>query len=223
MQPIAFIRSPFAEKFGVPRQSGLAGRVVSRVIFTREFSHPDFIRGIEQFSHLWIIWGFHCNRHDVEQPQHATVRPPRFGGNQRLGVFATRSPYRPNELGLSAVRLLEVAPDGSLSIGGADMTDGTPVYDIKPYLPYADALPGAQAGFASEKPSPSLRVLWQEGLREKLTEEQALTVEEILMQDPRPAYHDAPERIYHFCFASFEIDFRVENADLHILRVKHRS
>lgn len=223
MQYIAFIRSPFLEKFGVPRQSGLAEHVVSRIVFTPAFSHPDFIRGIKQFSHLWIIWGFHRNHRDVERSQHATVRPPRLGGNQRLGVFATRSPFRPNELGLSAVRLLGVEADGSLSIGGADMADGTPVYDIKPYLPYADAVSSAQAGFAEGKPAPSLHVLWQDGLKEKLTMEQALALEEILAQDPRPAYHDTPDRIYHLCFAPYEVDFRVEDTKLHILRVKRRA
>lgn len=224
MQPIAFIRSPFVEKFGIPRQSGLAQRVVSRIVFVPEFSHPDFTRGIDQFSHIWIIWGFHCNTHDAGESFHATVRPPRLGGNQRMGVFATRSPYRPNELGLSAVRLLAVNEDGSLSIGGADMVDGTPVYDIKPYLPYADALPGAQAGFAAEKPDAALRIVWQDSCgKEALSEGHIQALEEILAQDPRPAYHDAPDRVYHLCYSLFELDFSVENSVLRVLRIKHRS
>ncbi len=217
---VAFIRSPFVEKFGVPRQSGLAEHVVSRVVFTPEFSHPDFIRGIEQFSHLWIIWGFHCNPTDV---MHATVRPPRLGGNQRMGVFATRSPFRPNNLGLSAVRLLGVEQDGSLRIGGADMVDGTPVFDIKPYLPYADALPDARGGYAAEPPAPSLRVLWAEGTQKDIPEDQLLALNELLAQDPRPAYHDDPDRSYHLCFSSLEVDFKVKAGILRVLRVKPRS
>ena len=207
MQPIAFIRSPYVEKFGVPRQSGLAPHVLSRVEFEEPYRQPEFVRGLEQFSHLWLIWGFH--RH-VGEPVHPTVRPPRLGGNVRVGVFATRSPYRPNALGLSAVRLVEVQ-DGALMIAGADMVDGTPVYDIKPYLRYADCIEDATGGYTDTKERKLLEVVFPEQLRPQgMTELQVQALRELLAQDPRPAYQEDPQRIYHLILAPYEVDFSVE-------------
>ena len=159
MQPIAYIRSPFAEKFGVPRQGNLAPHVISEIVFEPEFRNEDCVRGLEKFSHLWLIWQFHCNGSDW----HPTVRPPRLGGNTRLGVFATRSPFRPNGLGLSVVKIVSIEPGPVIRVSGADMVDGTPIYDIKPYVPYSDAISDAAAGF-TETPWESLRVQLPEKL-----------------------------------------------------------
>ena len=207
MEPIAHIRSPFVEKFGVPRQSGLAPHVTARVEFTPAYRHPDFVRGLSDFSHLWLIWGFHRNS---PAEARATVRPPRLGGNVRLGVFATRSPFRPNGLGLSAVRLLAVQEGPCLCISGADMVDGTPVYDIKPYLPYADSIPDADAGFAAVAPRRELRVEPPAvPLPAGLSPDWLQALCEALAQDPRPAYQDDPRRIYHLSFHPCEVDFSV--------------
>ena len=212
MQPIAHIRSPFAEKFGVPRQSGLAPHVESFVAWEPAYRHSDFVRGLSEFSHIWLIWGFHCNASDEV---HATVRPPRLGGNVRMGVFATRSPFRPNGLGLSAVRLLAVEAEG-LRISGADMVDGTPVYDVKPYLPYADAIPEAQGGFTS-LPRHELRVELPQRLPSPLPQGWVEALCEVLAQDPRPAYQDDPSRVYHLAYRPFEVDFTVSEGVLRVL------
>ena len=212
MDPIGYIRSPFAEKFGVPRQSGLAPTVPCRLELAPAYRHPDYVRGLEEFSHLWLIWGFHCNN---PAEVHATVRPPRLGGNVRMGVFATRSPFRPNGLGLSAVRLIAVE-QGALLLSGGDMVDGTPVYDIKPYLPYADALPEATGGFTTRAPRSTLRVEWPASLPPALTEEWLHALQEALAQDPRPAYQDDPERVYHMAFKPYEVDFSVSDKVLHV-------
>lgn len=206
MEPIGHIRSPFAEKFGVPRQSGLAPHVLSRLEFTPPFRHPDYVRGLADFSHLWLIWGFHCNSASAV---HATVRPPRLGGNARMGVFATRSPFRPNGLGLSAVRLLAVEEGPSLLLAGADMVDGTPVYDVKPYLPYADSIPDAEGGFAAAVERTTLQVELPDALPAGLPQGWLPALCEVLAQDPRPAYQDEPERIYHLSFHPYEVDFSV--------------
>lgn len=213
MEPIAHIRSPFAEKFGVPRQSGLAPHVVSYVEWAPEYRHPDFVRGLEEFSHIWLIWGFHCN---AECEVHATVRPPRLGGNVRMGVFATRSPFRPNGMGLSAVRLLGVEPCGRLKIAGADMVDGTPVYDIKPYLSYADAIPDATGGFTASTPRELLQVELPQRLPQPLPEDWLAALVEALAQDPRPAYQEDPQRIYHLAFRPYEVDFSVHDGTVHV-------
>lgn len=217
MQPIAHIRSPFAEKFGVPRQSGLAPHVVCRLEFTPDYRHPDFVRGLEDFSHLWIIWGFHCNRADELRP---TVRPPRLGGNVRMGVFATRSPFRPNGLGLSAVRLMAVEEGPSLLLAGADMVDGTPVYDIKPYLAYADAFPEASGGFVASTPRRELLVELPAVLPPDLPPGWVQALREVLAQDPRPAYQDDPQRVYHLVFRPCEVDFCVQCGILHVLALR---
>lgn len=211
--PIAYLRSPFADKFGVPRQGNLAPHVISDVVFEPAFSQAECLRGIEQFSHLWLIWGFHCNE---ESRWHPTVRPPRLGGNERVGVFATRSPFRPNPLGLSVVRIVAVEPGVRLRVSGADMVDGTPIYDIKPYIPYADAVPDAAAGFTA-RPWEPLQVRILAHLPSGVTPEWVEGLREVLAQDPRPAYQNIPERVYHLVYLPYDVSFRVEDGVAHIL------
>ncbi len=215
MEPVAHIRSPFAEKFGVPRQGNLAPHVESVIEFTPAYRNPDCLRGIERFSHLWLIWGFDRNGTQWSP----TVRPPRLGGNVRLGVFATRSPFRPNGLGLSVVRLLAVENGVCLRVSGADMVDGTPIYDVKPYIPYADALPEASAGF-TETPWEPLRVCWDCARPARAPEHWCAALEETLAQDPRPAYQDDPQRHYHLILKPFEVSFRVEGGCAHVLALR---
>lgn len=215
LQPVAILRSPFAEKFGVPRQGNLAPHVISTVVPQPGFENPDFWRGIEQFSHLWLIWGFHRN---AEQGYRPTVRPPRLGGNARLGVFATRSPFRPNGLGLSVVKLVSVEADGTLRVSGADMVDGTPIYDVKPYIPYADALPDAAAGF-TETPRVMLEVAVECPLPPAAPATWVQAMRETLAQDPRPAYQQDPQRLYHLILSPYELTFRVEAGVAHVVAV----
>lgn len=205
MQPIAYIRSPFAEKFGVPRQGNLAPHVISEIVFEPAFRNDDCVRGLESFSHIWLIWQFHCNGNEW----HPTVRPPRLGGNTRLGVFATRSPFRPNGLGLSVVKIVSVEPGPVIRVSGADMVDGTPIFDIKPYVPYSDAVPGASAGF-TQTPWEPLKVQLPGALPAGVTSEWCAALRETLAQDPRPAYQQDPERVYHLILKPFEVHFRVE-------------
>lgn len=205
MEPVAHIRSPFADKFGVPRQPNLAPHVISEIVFAPAYSSPECVRGLTDFSHLWLIWGFHCNDGAAWHP---TVRPPRLGGNTRVGVFATRSPFRPNGLGLSVVKLISVEPGPVLRVSGADMVDGTPIYDIKPYIPYADSLPTATGGF-TETPRNMLAVQFDCKLPHHAPTDWVIAVSEVLAQDPRPAYQHDPERIYHIIYKPFELSFRV--------------
>lgn len=205
IRPIAHVRSPFAEKFGVPRQGNLAPHVISEIVFEPGFCQPECVRGLEAFSHLWLIWQFHCNGSDW----HPTVRPPRLGGNTRLGVFATRSPFRPNGLGLSVVKLVSVEPGPVLRISGADMVDGTPIFDIKPYVPYSDSIPEAAAGF-TETPWQPLEVQLPGSLPTGATPEWEAALRETLAQDPRPAYQNDSRRLYHLVLKPFEVHFRVE-------------
>ena len=206
MQPIAHIRSPFAEKFGVPRQGNLAPHVISEIVFEPAFRNEDCVRGLEKFSHIWVVWQFHCNG----QEWHPTVRPPRLGGNTRLGVFATRSPFRPNGLGLSVVKLVSVEPGPVLRVSGADMVDGTPIFDIKPYVPYSDSVPEALGGF-TETPWEPLAVQLPDALPKGATEEWCQALRETLAQDPRPAYQQDPERVYHLVLKPFEVHFLVQD------------
>ncbi len=222
MKPIAHIQSPCREKFGIPRQSGLTPSLTVRLVFEEEFRRAEAVRGLEDFSHVWLLWGFHLN---AGKAWHSTVRPPRLGGNERIGVFATRSPFRPNPIGLSAVALKGVvlnAPDSPvLLLEGADLADGTPVYDIKPYIPYADAHPEARAGFVDERPRAVLTVCSSAGVVWPAVCDEAWrqTLDELLAQDPRPAYQDDPERIYRLTLFPCEVTFRVENGVAHILSV----
>lgn len=222
MEIIAKIKTDFPTKFAIPRQSGILNELESRIVFEGKYKNPDYIRGIEGFSHLWLIWCFSENADKGSSP---TVRPPRLGGNQRVGVFATRSPFRPNPLGLSSVRLLRVeeSSDGPcLVVCGADLMDGTPIFDIKPYVPFSDSHPDAVGGFADEHFSDALQVNFPKELLSLLPEEKREAAIEILRQDPRPSYHNDPERIYGFPFAGFEIRFRVEKEVLHVISVERK-
>ncbi len=217
---VAHIRSDFQQKFGIPRQSGLVDALEADIIFTPEFRDPEALRGLEGFSHLWLIWEFSQARRAKWSP---TVRPPRLGGNQRMGVFATRSPFRPNPMGLSCVKLKEVrlhTPDGPvIRVAGADLLDGTPIYDIKPYLPYADCKPEAVGGFASAPKEATLTVTLPPELEEKVPEAKRAALRGVLAQDPRPSYQDDPERVYGMGFAGLDVHFRVEGGRLTVVEV----
>lgn len=208
---IAHIENDYTSKFGVPRQSGLVEEVVSRIVFEEKFRIPEAVRGLEDFSHLWLIWGFHA----VNRPGwHPTVRPPRLGGNTRIGVFATRSPYRPNALGLSSVRLTGVEKGPVLLVAGADLMNGTPIYDIKPYLPSADCHPEAAGGFSEAREKRRVEVILPGKERGKLTERQAAALIRVLEEDPRPAYQEDGDRIYAFEFAGRNVRFQVQGGVL---------
>ena len=214
IQVIARMHSDFATKFGIPRQSGLVEELRSTIVFEPEFRNPDALRGIGEFSHLWIIWQF---SEAVRQGWSPTVRPPRLGGNTRMGVFATRSPFRPNNLGLSSVKLLGVehtAEFGTvLHVGGADLMDGTPIFDIKPYIPYGDCHPEATGGFTDRAGEFLLKVEFPEQLLQILPVEKQEAAVAVLSHDPRPSYQRKPDRIYGLTFAGFDIRFKV-NEDL---------
>lgn len=220
MEPIARIRSEFPTKFGVPRQAGLVEGLRASVVFEPPYRVADALRGIEGFSHLWLIWEFSKARREGWSP---TVRPPRLGGNKRLGVFATRSPFRPNPIGLSCVRLVEVRQDRELGpvlvVAGADLMDGTPIYDVKPYLPYADCKPEAAGGFAAQPKEADLEVDCPDALLDNLPEEKRAALLAVLAQDPRPQYQDDPSRVYGMAFAGLEVRFRVEGDRLTVTDV----
>ena len=220
MHIIARIRSDFPTKFGIPRQSGLAD-VPARIVFEPEYRNADALRGIEGFSHLWLIWQFSAAVRDGWSP---TVRPPKLGGNKRIGVFATRSPFRPNEIGLSSVRLDRVelnTPDGPvLHISGADLMDGTPIYDIKPYLPYADCHPEAAGGFAEEKKNYALTVDFPPELEAQIAPERRSALRGVLAHDPRPSYQHAPERMYGVAFAGKNVKFTVRDGVLTVRAIE---
>lgn len=219
MKTIARIRNPYDEKFGVPRQSGLADEVLSEIVFEEAYRVPEALRGIEEFSHLWLIWSFDKAQRDTWSP---TVRPPRLGGNRRVGVFATRSPFRPNAIGLSCVKLVSVnkTPDGmTLTVSGADLMNGTPIYDIKPYLPYADCKPEATGGFTDTTEKRTVTVSFSEEAAEKLSPEMRKALASVLKEDPRPAYQEDPGREYIFSFASAQIHFVVKEGRLLVTKV----
>ncbi|MBQ9192678.1 MAG: tRNA (N6-threonylcarbamoyladenosine(37)-N6)-methyltransferase TrmO [Bacteroidales bacterium] len=212
IRPVALYRGSLGSKFGIPRQSGLAPSLQGRIVFEPDYRNREALRGLEGFDRIWLIWGFSANRPAKGEWQ-PTVRPPRLGGNVAMGVWATRSPFRPNPLGLSCVELEGI--DGmDLLVRGADLMDGTPVYDIKPYVPYADSFPGARSGFASSAPESVLEVRIPESLDIAPAERRAL--EEILSLDPRPAYQRVPGRVYGMPFGGKDVHFRVED---HILTV----
>lgn len=217
MKIIARIRNDYDGKFGVPRQSGLVEEVVSTIVFEPEYRVPEALRGIEDFSHLWLIWAFDRTERETWSP---TVRPPRLGGNRRIGVFATRSPYRPNPIGLSCVRLVgvEKGSEGTvLKVAGADLVNGTPIYDIKPYLPYADCRTDAVGGFTDRTEKRRVRVEVPEELAGKMSMETLHALKAVLQEDPRPAYQEDPERVYAFEFGGKHIEFKVENGVLNVL------
>lgn len=210
IHPIAHIHTDFPEKFGIPRQSGIVEELQATVIFEPEYRTADAVRGLEQYSHIWLLWRFsEC----ADKPFSPTVRPPRLGGNTRMGVFATRSPFRPNSIGLSCVRLEKIdfeSPDAPvLHVTGADLMDGTPILDVKPYLPYADCVPNAAGGFALQSKEDILKVNFPRKLLEKIPEEKRQPLLRVLAQDPRPAYQADAERIYGFTFAGFTVKFTV--------------
>jgi tRNA-Thr(GGU) m(6)t(6)A37 methyltransferase TsaA len=207
IRPIAILRTPFAEKFGVPRQSGLVAEAEGRVEFRPEFSAPEFTRGLEAFSHVWLITGFHLN---PPWTGSAVVRPPRLGGNEKVGVFASRSPNRPNELGLSLVKLLAIEP-GVLRVAGVDAVDGTPVYDVKPYLPWTEAKPEATSDWAKETPDkrPAEKIVLPAELAAKLGAETARLVHEVLRLELEPAYHADATRTYGLTLAGWNIRWRI--------------
>ena len=211
MKIIAHIENDFSTKFGIPRQSGLVNSLRSRIVFAPEYRNPDAFRGLEDFSHVWLIWEF---SQAVRQKWSPTVRPPRLGGNTRMGVFAARSPFRPNPVGLSAVQLEEVVLHGAdapyLVVSGADLMNGTPIYDIKPYLPHIDSHPDARGGFAVPAAEHRLKVVFPEQWLEKVPEQLRDGLTEVLAQDPRPSYQHDPERIYGFGFARLEVKFTVD-------------
>lgn len=221
MKIIARIHNDFKEKFGIPRQSGLSGELTSRIVFEPEFRNPDALRGIEGYSHLWLIWEFSEAKRDSWSP---TVRPPRLGGNKRVGVFATRSPFRPNPIGLSSVRLLSVEHTQSegdvLIVGGADLLDGTPIYDIKPYIAYSDCHTDAVSGFADPVKEYALKVDFCKSLLSKVEISKQKSLLLILEQDPRPSYQNDPEREYGMRFADYEIFFKVDGDTLTVTRVE---
>lgn len=218
---VARIKTDFATKFGVPRQSGLVDDLKATIIFEPEYRNADALRGLEGFSHIWLIWSFSETVIDDWQP---TVRPPRLGGNTRMGVFATRSPYRPNPLGLSSVKLEEINHDPQhgtvLIVSGADLMDGTPIYDIKPYLPFTDSHPDAKGGFAEERYGDGLEVIFPDDLLSKIPEDKRGAVKAVLMQDPRPHYQSDPDRLYGMAFAGFDIRFKVEGDVLTVYEVE---
>ena len=211
IKPIAYFHSPLTSKFGLPRQSGLADDLVGRIVLEPEYRREEAVRGLEQFDYLWLIWEFSGNPHEQ---QGLTVRPPRLGGNERVGVFASRSPFRPNRLGLSCVYINKVEmteKEGPvIYVKGADLMDGTPIYDIKPYVTYADSHPEARSGFVDQSEWHELKVEIPENLSSRFTPEQLQTLRKLLALDPRPHYQDNPDRIYGMPFETYDIRFKVE-------------
>jgi len=220
LKVIAKIRTDFPTKFGIPRQSGIVGSLRGTIVFEPEFRVAEAVRGLEEFSHLWLIWEFSKAVRDTWSP---TVRPPRLGGNVRKGVFATRSPFRPNPIGLSSVKLEKIEIDPKLGpviyVSGADLMDGTPIYDIKPYIAYTDSHPDAVSGFASKPAEYLLEVDFPDTLLNKVNPELRESLIEVLAHDPRPQYHDDPERIYGMTFANMEIKFKVNGMKLTVIAV----
>ena len=221
IKPIAYIHSDFPDKFGIPRQSGLAASLKATVVFEPEFRSPEAFRGLEDYSHIWLIWGFSKNKDSGWTP---TVRPPRLGGNVRKGVYATRSPFRPNPIGLSSVKLETIESHKELGpvlhISGADLMDGTPIFDIKPYLPYVDSHPDASNGFAGSVIDYALSVNCPDELLSILPEDKRAALIEVLSEDPRPSYQDNPERIYGMRFSEYEVKFKVEQDVLYVISVE---
>ena len=219
LSPIAYIHTEFSEKFGVPRQSGLAGSLCGTVVFEPEYRSPEALRGLDGFSHLWLIWGFSANRHGEWQP---TVRPPRLGGNERMGVFATRSPYRPNPLGLSCVEIERIDMDAAtIYVRGADLMDGTPIYDIKPYIRYADSRPDAVCGYVDRLEERHLDVMLPESEKSKIKDpEVRAALIQTLSLDPRPSYHNNPSREYGLSFSGFNVRFTVDGVRLTVLSIE---
>lgn len=212
IKPIAIFHSPFRSKFGIPKQSGLVEELEGRIVFEPKYRNADYIRGIEGYDYIWLIWNFSANKHANTSP---LVRPPLLGGNIKKGVFSTRSPFRPNPLGLSSVKLLSVdlhSEEGPiLHVSGADIMDGTPIYDIKPYIAYADSHPNARSGFVDTNPVKKLKVVIPEPLASMFNARQIEALRKTLELDPRPHYHNDPEKVYGFLFLDYNVRFKVED------------
>lgn len=222
IEPIAFFKSPLSSKFGIPRQSGLVQDLPGSIVFTDAFHDAEGLRGLEEFDYLWLIWGFSMN---VHAEKHATVRPPLLGGNERLGVWATRSPFRPNNLGLSSVRIVKVHHDAcTIDVAGADLMDGTPIYDVKPYLPYTDSHAEARAGFTDSHQWEHLQVVIPPAVQEVLGAADCRLLEQVLSLDPRPHYHHTSDRIYGMPFRLYDVHFKVAQGVLYVVNiVKNRD
>lgn len=219
IRAVAHIHNDLCDKFAIPRQPGLVPELLSEIIFEDEFRNPDAIKELSLFSHIWLIWGFSENRRSGESWS-PTVRPPRLGGNKRIGVFATRSPYRPNPIGLSCVKIEAVdLKRCTIKVSGADLMNGTPIYDIKPYLPYSDSIAGASAGYAPQ-PVPRLEVIIAEDAGKELSEEKLSVLKKLLALDPRPAYQHEQKRSYSFYFSDLEISFIVDDNVLTVNNIK---
>jgi tRNA-Thr(GGU) m(6)t(6)A37 methyltransferase TsaA len=216
IKPVAKIYNDFSDKFAIPRQSGLS-EILSKIVFEKEFADINAIKRLDEFSHIWLIWGFSENIRDSHS---LTVRPPLLGGNERVGVFASRSPFRPNNLGLSCVKL-ERIENGELIVSGADLMNETPIYDIKPYIPYSDCIGNAKGGFTESREFNMLEVEVDDKLLDCLSEEQIKTLLQILKNDPRPAYHEDENRIYGFKFAEYEVKFKVKGNKLTVLEIEN--
>lgn len=223
MRVIAKIRTDFKEKFGIPRQSGLVDSLRARIVFEPEYRVREALRGIEDFSHLWLIWEFSEAKRETWSP---TVRPPRLGGNKRMGVFATRSPFRPNSIGLSSVRLIGIEHSDSegdvLIVSGADLMDGTPIFDIKPYLPFTDCHPDAKGGFADDKKGYEAEVIIPEEIASGIDKSRIEEIRDLLREDPRPSYRDDEEREYGMSYAGLEISFKATDSTIKVTGI-HKS
>lgn len=220
IEPIAFFHSPLTSKFGIPRQSGLADELPGTIVFEDAFRQMDAVRGLDDFDYLWLIWGFSANRH---QANGLTVRPPRLGGNERVGVFASRSPFRPNGLGLSCVRIDRIEDTSScgpvIHVRGADLMDGTPIYDVKPYVAYSDSRPQARCGFVDQSLWEPLQVEMPGVVADVFSASERAALRQVLSQDPRPRYHDDPQRIYGMPYAGWDVRFRVDDGILTVVEV----
>ena len=223
IKPIAHFRSPFSSKFGIPKQADLVEELEGQIVFEPEFRNPDALRGIEGFDYLWLIWEFSANKHKANSP---VVRPPVLGGNEKVGVFATRSPFRPNHIGLSSVRIDRIEWETNrgpvIHVKGADLMDGTPIYDIKPYVVYADCHPDARSGFVDERKWDRLEVLVSDEVKDKLnkqglTDAKISVLKEVLAQDPRPHYQKNPDKVYGMPYEGLDIHFRVSHQTLEVL------
>lgn len=221
IEPIAYFRSPFATKFGVPKQSGLVENLMGTIEFVPQYRNADALRGMEDFDYLWLIWEFSANRHAATSP---VVRPPLLGGNRKVGVFASRSPFRPNRLGLSSVRISEIEIDTTrgplIHVLGADLMDGTPIYDIKPYVVYADSHPEARSGFVDKNAIRWLEVVVPDAVAARYSSDELAALRKVLSLDPHPHYHDNPEKVYGMMYAGKDVKFRVEGDVLTVVEVE---
>ncbi len=221
IEPIAYFRSPFATKFGVPKQSGLVENLMGTIEFVPQYRNADALRGMEEFDYLWLIWEFSANRHAATSP---VVRPPLLGGNRKVGVFASRSPFRPNRLGLSSVRISEIELDTTrgplIHVLGADLMDGTPIYDIKPYVVYADSHPDARSGFVDKNAIRWLEVVVPDAVASRYSSDELAALRKVLSLDPRPHYQDNPEKVYGMMYAGKDVKFRVEGDVLTVVEVE---